>query len=531
MRNNKSGAERFAFIGLIIAGLGLLATVVVLLLKGTEALKILTLQNANTLNLALPISAAVLVVGLAVYAILDPQSVQRFFTGRQARYGSNALIMSLAFIVFVVAVNVLVYQNPKTWDMTVDKQHTLAPETLQALATLPDKVTAIAFFTTRTSPDTARQLLTNFKNNSKGKFDFRFEDPESNPVLARQYGVTGDGKVVLVMGSQSEVASSASETDLDTALIRLISPQQRTVYFLTGHGEPDINGSGNTAMSNARQTLINKNYTVNTLNLASTNKIPDDAKVIVIAGPKNPLLDQEVSLLKAFVDKGGSLVVMEDPTPLTSITGSDPLADYLKTDWGISLDNDIVIDLTSNQPLDAISASYSGSSPITQNTTTLTYMPQARSLTADPKNPPSGVSLTPLILTSQQSWGETDFNSLRNNTLSFDKTTDIPGPLILAVAGENSTTNGRVVVFGNSLFATDQAFNDYADGDIFINSVDWATQQQNLINITPRQPTQRTFIPPGQFQLIAILLGTIFVIPGLVVGAGISTWLSRRRRG
>lgn len=532
MPKKKTGTQRYAIIGLVIALLACIATGVVVILQGTVALKLLTLQNPNTLNLALSISIACLVVGFAVYAILAPDNVRRFFTGRQARYGSNTLVMSLAFIGILFVANLLVYQNPKSWDMTVDKQHSLAPQTLQALATLPDKVTAIAFFTTRTPSDTAKQLLSDFKSNSKGKFDYRFDDPEADPILARQYGVTGDGKIVLVMGTHSEVAASASETDLTTAMIRLISPEQRTVYFLTGHGEPDINGTDNTAMSNARQTLQNKNYTVNTLNLAATNKIPPDAKTIVIAGPKNPLMDQEVTLLKAFVDKGGSLVTLEDPTPFTNIGISpDPLADYLKNDWGITLDNDVVIDLTSNQPLNAISSTYNTQQAITQNMTTVTIMPQARSLTVNTQNPPAGVTLTPLILTAQQSWGETDFNSIKNNQVSFDKTTDIAGPLTLAATGENSTTNGRVVVFGSSTFATDQAFNAYADGDIFINSVDWAAQQQNLINITPRTPTQRTFNAPGQVQFIAIMLSTVFVIPGLVVAAGVSTWLSRRRRG
>ena len=106
--------------------------------------------------------------------------------------------------------------------------------------------------------------MTDYKSNSKGKFDFRFVDPNADPLLARQYGITGDGKIVLTMGKSSETAASASETDIDTALIRLISPQQRVVYFLTGHGEPDINGTDTNALSRARSTLESKNYTVKT---------------------------------------------------------------------------------------------------------------------------------------------------------------------------------------------------------------------------------------------------------------------------
>jgi ABC-type uncharacterized transport system involved in gliding motility auxiliary subunit len=66
---------------------------------------------------------------------------------------------------------------------------------------------------------------------------------------------------------------------------------------------------------------------------------------------------------------------------------------------------------------------------------------------------------------------------------------------------------------------------------MFVNSVDWAAEQEDLTSITPQTPTERTFNIPGQLQWIAILLGSVFIIPGLVVLAGVSTWLARRRQG
>ena len=119
--------------------------------KGALTLKIYTPAKPETITEWIAISAAVLVLGLAIYGILNPDGVRRFFTGRQAHYGSNTLVMTLAFLGILIVVNLLVYQNPKSWDFTEDKQHTLAPQTIQALAALPDKVTAIGFFTTQYS--------------------------------------------------------------------------------------------------------------------------------------------------------------------------------------------------------------------------------------------------------------------------------------------------------------------------------------------------------------------------------------------
>jgi ABC-type uncharacterized transport system involved in gliding motility auxiliary subunit len=532
MAKKKNSGTRYAVIGLIVAFLACIATGALLLVKGTIALKLYTPADPNTINLSLSISSAILVLGLAGYAILNPAGTRRFFSGRHARYGSNTLVMSLAFLGILIVVNLLAFQNPKTWDLTADRTHTLAPESVRALAELPAKVTAIGFFSPQTPTDAAQQLLSNFKASGKGKFDYRFVDPNSDPVLARQYGVTGDGKIVLTMGKSAESAASADEQLIDQALIRLISPEARPIYFLTGHGEPDINGTDTGALSRARQTLESKNYTVKTLSLGATNSIPADAKAIVISGPMSPLLDQEVALLKAYLDKGGSLIVMEDPTVFTNFgTTSDPLAAYLKSDWGITFDNDVVIDLTSNQPLNAISASMSSSSPITQHMTVYSIMPQSRSLTIA-ATPPQNVTITPLILTAQQSWGETNLSLIKSNTqISFNQATDLPGPLTLAASGENLTTGGHVVVFGNSIFGTDKAFDAYGNGTILINSIDWAAQEKNLIQITPHAPMARTFNMPDQLRLVLIMLGSVILIPGLIIAAGISTWLARRRQG
>jgi ABC-type uncharacterized transport system involved in gliding motility auxiliary subunit len=528
--NKKTPSAKYAFIGLILALIACVSTGLVGAAKGMLAIKMFTLKSTNGLDLALEISVALLVVGLAAYAIMAPDAVRRLFTGRQARYGSNSLILALAVIGIIIVANYVAYKNPKSWDLTSDKSNTLATESLQALATLPGKVTATAFFTANLSPASAKDLLLKFKTNSGGKFDYNFVDPDLDPVAARAAGITGDGKILLQMGKTKEVANSASETDLTKALIRLISPQARVVYFLEGHGEPTLDTSGKMSFSTAKTTLESKNYTVNPLNLLSTNSIPKDALAIIIGGPQKPLADSEVTLLKKYVDAGGSLIVMEDPLISTEFgTSPDPLANYLTSDWGITLNNDVVIDLVNTQnPLQAVSSQI-GQHPITQNLTKnyIVILPQARSLSISAQL--ENVTQTPIILTTDQSWGETELTA--GTQPSFDPQKDHPGPLNLAIVGENSKTTGRVVVFGNSVFATDNGFDAYGNGNMFINSVDWAAEQENLLNITPRQHTLRTFTPPTNAGFIIMIIVAVLVLPGMVVFAGVSSWLARRRKG
>jgi ABC-type uncharacterized transport system involved in gliding motility auxiliary subunit len=224
------------------------------------------------------------------------------------------------------------------------------------------------------------------------------------------------------------------------------------------------------------------------------------------------------------------LIVMEDPIPVTEFGDSpDPLADYLTSDWGITLNNDIVIDLVNTQnPYQAVSSNI-GQHPITQNMTEkyIVILPQARSIGIPEQK--ENIVQSPILLTTEQSWGETE--PVANETPTFDPEKDNPGPLILSAAGEDSASTGRVVVFGNSIFATDQAFDAYGNGNIFVNSVDWAAEQEDLINITPRQQTQRSFVPPSNLGFIILIITAVIVLPGLVVFAGVSSWLARRKRG
>jgi ABC-type uncharacterized transport system involved in gliding motility auxiliary subunit len=99
------------------------------------------------------------------------------------------------------------------------------------------------------------------------------------------------------------------------------------------------------------------------------------------------------------------------------------------------------------------------------------------------------------------------------------------------MAGESSVIPGRVVVFGNSAFALDLNFDKYGNGDIFINSVDWAAAQDDLIQLTSYGSTERVFKDPTQVPWVAILLFSVFVLPGMIIIAGFVSWLSRRRRG
>ncbi len=512
--------RRFAPFGLYLAGLAVLVSFGLYVVL-------------RRFDLPLQISLSLIVVGLALFAILDPDRVRRLLTGRQARYGSNALVLTLAFVGILAVVNYLAYNNSKRWDLTEDKQHTLAPETVDVLAKLSEPVKARAFFTGRTSTNTAKELLDQFKENSNGKFDYQFVDPEANPVEAQQANVNQDGMIVLDMGERQQSVRSASEQELAGALVRMMNPEKRTVYFLTGHGEYSPEDTGDQSYTRVKSTLENKNYTVKTLNLLTTNQIPEDGKLIVIAGPRDLLTTGEIDLIRQYQAKGGSLIVMEEPTPLTNYKDADdPLADYLQQDWSITMGKDMVVDLTSQQPFAPYAGQY-GSHPVTQSIQrTATQFPTARSVRAA-ASAGAQVSLVELVLTAQQSWAETDLSGIvaGQSQVKFDEGADTPGPVPMAVAAENQQSKARVVAFGDADFVIDANFSAYGNGDLFTNAVDWAIGQENLISLTPKANTQRMIVPPQATVMNLIFLGTVILLPGLALFGGIWTFIQRRRRG
>ena len=232
-------------------------------------------------------------------------------------------------------------------------------------------------------------------------------------------------------------------------------------------------------------------------------------------------------MLEAYTDKGGALIILEQIPPLSSLsTAPIPLADLLAK-WGISIDDDIVVDPTSATPpfVFADTQNY-GQHPITAKLRGFNqpFLP-GRSIHLG--TAPDGVILTALAQTDPSAWGETD---LKSTTASFDPTVDVKGPLVLAAAAENSTTKGRLVVFGDSAFAADLYYKQ-GTGGILINAIDWAANQQDLIGLTPKNNIARTFNPPDTLGLIGIVLSSICLIPLLVIGAGLGAWYTRRRRG
>ena len=330
---------------------------------------------------------------------------------------------------------------------------------------------------------------------------------------------------------------------------QLEAGRQPKVYFTQGHGEKDTTSSERGGYNGINTALTSDNFVVDKLVLAQQASVPNDADVLIIAGPKTDFLAPEIELLKAYLARGGKILLMLDPVLKADAPQPTALQALLK-DWGIEADNDIVLDVSGAGRLALgtdesvpVAASYP-THPITQNFNLLTAYPLARSMTPV-EGGVNGHVAQKVVETSRNSWGETNLKSLTGGQPAKMDEGDKQGPVALAAAVSAPASNAppskdaaksgdtpkkpetRLVAFGDSDFASNAALGITGNRDLFLNTVNWLAQQENLIAIRPRDPEDRRItLTADQERRIFYL--TVLIVPGLVLLAGVQTWWRRR---
>ena len=475
------------------------------------------------------VGLAATIVFAALGVLMDPGRIRVAFSGRQARYGSNAVLVSLAFTGILVVITYLAITNTQQVDLTEDQEYTLTTESQLVLSELQQPVRILGFYTPElsSSRDYVRPLLDQYQRAAGGKVSYQFIDPRSDPVSADRYGVTRDATVVVVMGEESEITASATELEITGAIVRLSNPEERKVYFLAGHGEHEMDSSDGLGYSDASDALQAKNYQVEALNLVGVSTVPADADAVVIAGPTTDLPEAEMQVLNDYVEQGGSLVVLLEPPVSTEVTADDALVPYLASAWRVEAREDLVVDLQSNLPLTAVADQYASHAITERLSNQVSFFPSARSMTTVEG---AQASPTELVLTGSDSWGKSDRESILTGSLDYVPEEDTLGPLTVVMVAEDNTTEARLVAIGDSDFAANADFYSYANGDLLVNSIDWAAHQDALISLTPKQSTPRYVTPPTTQVVGLVFLLTVLVIPGAVIAGGVYVWLRRRRQ-
>jgi len=465
---------------------------------------------------------------LVVASLISFVGAARALRGRTARYGLNTALTIVLLLGIVALVEAVSYRHNARLDLTENKRHSLSPQTIQLLRALKTDVAAVAFFRTdQPGKRVAEDILKQYQRHGGGKFTYRVVDPDREPGLARRYGVESYGTIVLETKDRSEKVLDAEEEKLTNGLVKLTREGKRVVYVVQGHGEHDLNNSDRPGFSEAKAAMERANYEVKPLVLARQEKVPDDAAVVVLAGPRSDLLKPEIDSLDAYIARGGKLLVMVNPSILGGVQ-VDALTRLLAK-YGFDLGNNLVVELNPIGRLFGIGPEVPiiqqyEAHPITRDMAGITTLfPITRTVEAA-KAPPPGVTVQPLAKTSVESWGETDRASLQAGQVKPDGQ-DPRGPLTVAAVATRD--KARIVVYGTSNLAANQFLNLQGNRDFFLNTVSWLAEQEDQISIRPRDAKQSpVFLTSRQAQ--AVFLIPVVVLPGLVLVAGVVSVVRRR---
>lgn len=486
-------------------------------------------------------------VCVLLYILSEWREIAAAFSRRQARYGTLSLASVIIVLGILVAINYVADRQNKRWDLTEAKQFSLSDQTRQVLQSLKAPVRILVF----DRDDSFRRF-----RDRLGEYEYvspqvkvEYIDVDKQPALAREYQVQSYGTVVVDHQKRIERTTSSDEQDITNAIVKAVQGQQKRVYFVQGHGEKDTGSSDERSGLNAiAAALTRDNFTVEKLVLAQQKEVPEDAAVVVIAGPTVDYLPVEIEMLKRYLARGGKVLFMIDPPERSD---SPPLTNLiaLAHDWGIDLGNDVVLDPVGQalgMGADSPVAASFPSHPITERFRVLTAFPLTRSVTPV-SGGISGRYAQPVVETSPQSFAKKDLTALRQGgPVEMDEAKgDRPGPITIAAAvsvpveqppaadpGKTGATaaarpDTRVVVFGDSDYITNGVLGIPGNRDLFLNAVNWLAQQENLIAIRPREAEDRRIaLTPGQGRWA--LVQSLLAVPGLVLLAGFITWWRRR---
>ncbi len=504
----------------------------------------------------LPITFYVLgAASIAFYLYTNRDELALLLSRRSTARGMVSVAYILIFIGILVMAGFFSRRHHYRWDLTKNKTHSVALQTRQQLERLDRDtldLTLYAFYQGKAGMKDKEQFIDLLETYShySDRFKFELTDIDRNPLLALQLGITSTSTVILTYGDRQEKIYSEQEAKITNAIAKLLGSSdlgmRGAVYFVTGHGEPKLEGPGSEeeiTYSQAKTAIEDQIGPVREL-LGTGKPIPDSCEILVVAGPRVDYQKAEFESIADYLKKGGRALFLLDPFMADSMAGF--LAGY-----GISLGRDLIVDLlnaTVISPFVFLADTYE-THEITKFFDVATMFGMARSVRADSASP-AGVTVEEFIKTSEMSHAESDLDLIQFQPEAvFQKAQDEGAPVPLAVAatidlddrlsasdsGEIAAAAGeqrpgrqaRIVVIGDRDFIADGLLDKYGNRDLLLNCLRWLSGQTDRITIAPKE-TESTPLVLRDAQRTVILVVTLIALPGLIVLTGIFIRIRRR---
>jgi ABC-type uncharacterized transport system involved in gliding motility auxiliary subunit len=445
----------------------------------------------------------------------------------------------LAAVLFGLLV-VLFDNHNRRFDLTPTKSFVLSDEARRVAQGLKVPIKITAFYNSQESEQRRQMedLLQLFRDASP-RISYRLLDLDRSPALAKKYNISSFHPGVIETDGQLREMRTVDEEEITNGLLQLTRRDKRTLCFITGHGEHSPNdASDRTGYSEVAKALEKEHFDVHVFDTVPADGVPADCTVAILAGPSRDFLPGEADQLSRYLDAGGHILLMVDPQ------APDSVVQFL-AQHDVRAGNDIVVD-ERNRFYGA--DSFMPRVPIfdegtfRKNLDTAAVFALARTV-APMEKKDAAFKVLLLALTSADSWAHIDGRVIPEGKVQFRREVDKPGPLPVAVMvtastgapphpeATKATRGGRMIVFGDSDFASNLYLNLLGNKDLFMSSIGVLAEDEELIAVRrkglPRSSLSPVYLTERQGRMIfwsAVILQPVgFAFLGLLI-----TW--RRRR-
>jgi hypothetical protein len=433
------------------------------------------------------------------------------------------LLFHLLLAAVVLLTGWLGQRHQQVWDWSDNADNSLSEVSVALLEKLQAPLDIVCF-----APQNPqlRQQIAEFIDryrHQRAEIRFSFKDPAQHPALTRQLGIRVAGELRLEYQGRSENLRDIDEAHIANAIQRLLRQDERWIFVLEGHGERRLDRQANHDLGRFGDTLREKGYRVQPFDLSSQRRIPDNAGLLLLAGPRNDYLAGEAKLLVDYLKRGGNLLWLLDPGEPTPNLQS--LAETLSLEIlpGTVVDASAA-ELGLDNPAMALVSRYPDH-PVTRAMESLALFPYAAALEASAD---SQWSPRPLLQTQAQSWNER--GELRGEIRRNPEQGELAGPLTIGVALSRTLSSGeqRVLVVGDGDFLANSYLGNGGNLDLGLGMVRWLSDDDRLIDIPARiSSDNRLELSRTSGILIAVwfLLGA----PLLLAASGVLIWWRRKR--
>ena len=447
---------------------------------------------------------------------------------RRLRSGSASLASSALALATLVLLNVVASRGTQTWDLTRSGLNTLAPQSVLAAKRLDADLLVVGLF--RSSVGNGQpeaEALVGLYQAQTPRIVYRSASYDTDVADLRKYSVTEAGTLVLDYKGRTQLLTPALQTEQDftSALIKLESDRSPAVCWAAGAGGRSLTDTGQTGYSGVADILARNNFQSQDVLIADVSSIPATCDELVLTAPTVALSAASVKAIGDYLASGGSLLIAADPWSQVPAAAAS-LNDVLKP-YGLGFSGVLVVEPDTSRAFDPITpaALAYGTSPITRDIQGIaSFFPQTTVITGTPDATAAAVEL---VSTSRLSYG---ISTPRQDLAR--QAADTPGPFAVMETLEFPAGNkkARIVMVGTTGFAENRVLppisND-ANLELVLGTFQWLAREDALISLPPKPPRALPLTLTQQEQSTVIFV-TIFLMPGLVVFAGVLVWWRRR---